>query len=111
MARHTYSPGHRGSGHGPSLGRKLTGGHGAENSSGTGTEVALEGLVRLIAIPGDTVEMVEKQLYVNGTAVADAEYTIHRDPHVGRNRPGGVLKRDEGSPSSKSRGRAGSRSR
>jgi len=43
---------------------------------------------RLIATPGDTVEMVEKQVYVNGVPVADGDYAIHRDPNVGRNRPG-----------------------
>src|SRR5688500_7551371 len=34
---------------------------------------------RLIGLPGDRVEVRQKQLYVNGTQVADDSYAIHRD--------------------------------
>ncbi len=34
---------------------------------------------RCVGLPGDTVEIVDKQLYLNGKAVADASYTYHAD--------------------------------
>ncbi len=39
---------------------------------------------RLVALPGDTVEMVEKTLHVNGVEVDDSSYVVHRDDHIGR---------------------------
>lgn len=39
---------------------------------------------RCIALPGDTVEIVRKQLYINDQAVDDDLYTLHRDPQIGR---------------------------
>lgn len=41
---------------------------------------------RLIGLPGDTVEVRDKQLYLNGRAVEDRGYAVHRDPKVGRER-------------------------
>jgi signal peptidase I len=35
---------------------------------------------RAIGLPGDTVQLVDKHLYVNGRRVADESYTIHSDP-------------------------------
>lgn len=37
---------------------------------------------RCIALAGDTVEMLDKQLYVNGQAVDDDSYTQHQDPRL-----------------------------
>jgi len=35
---------------------------------------------RCIGLPGDSIQVVEKKLYVNGKAVDDAAYAIHRPP-------------------------------
>jgi signal peptidase I len=35
---------------------------------------------RCVGLPGDTVDVQAKQLYINGKAVADSSYAIHRDP-------------------------------
>lgn len=35
---------------------------------------------RCIGLPGDTVDVMAKQLYLNGRRVDDASYAIHRDP-------------------------------
>jgi signal peptidase I len=43
---------------------------------------------RCVALPGDTVEVRDKQLHVNGVEVADDSYTVHRDPRLFPNRPG-----------------------
>jgi signal peptidase I len=43
---------------------------------------------RCVALPGDTVEVRDKQLHVNGVAVADDVYTVHRDPRLFPDRPG-----------------------
>jgi signal peptidase I len=37
---------------------------------------------RCVGLPGDTVRVVDKDLYINGEWVEDADYTIHRDPHM-----------------------------
>ena len=37
---------------------------------------------RCIALPGDTVQVRSKQLYVNGERVEDDEYTVHKAPGV-----------------------------
>ena len=42
---------------------------------------------RLIGLPGDTLRVVDKQLYVNGEKVDDADYVVHKDPHVYPNVP------------------------
>lgn len=42
---------------------------------------------RLIGLPGDTIQVVNKQLFVNGKKVEDAAYVVHKDPHVFLNRP------------------------
>ncbi len=43
---------------------------------------------RCIGIPGDEIRIVDKQLVVNGSAVDDSLYVIHRDPsHTYPNRP------------------------
>ncbi|HBL28665.1 MAG TPA: signal peptidase I [Acidobacteria bacterium] len=35
---------------------------------------------RCVGVPGDTVDVQAKQLYINGKAVQDAGYAIHSDP-------------------------------
>lgn len=42
---------------------------------------------RLIGVPGDRIEIVTKQLYVNGEKVEDSSYTQHVDPRVFPDRP------------------------
>ncbi len=42
---------------------------------------------RCVGRPGDTVRIVDKDLYVNGQWVDDAAYTLHRDARVYPNRP------------------------
>jgi signal peptidase I len=37
---------------------------------------------RCVGMPGDTVEIVNKDLYVNGEKVEDASYTYHVDPRI-----------------------------
>ena len=41
---------------------------------------------RLIGLPGDRIEMRQKRLFVNGEAVDDGDYALHRDPRVGSER-------------------------
>jgi signal peptidase I len=41
---------------------------------------------RCIGLPGDVIEVVNKQLYINGKAVQDAAYAVHKDPAVHPNR-------------------------
>jgi signal peptidase I len=43
---------------------------------------------RLVGLPGDTVEVVDKNLFVNGERVADAAYAVHKDPVLYPDRPG-----------------------
>jgi signal peptidase I len=47
----------------------------------------LDVVKRCIGLPGDTIDLVNKQLYVNDKAVDDASYAIHRDPLVFEDRP------------------------
>jgi signal peptidase I len=42
---------------------------------------------RLIGLPGDTIQVVNKQLFVNGKKVEDADYVEHKDPRTFLNRP------------------------
>jgi signal peptidase I len=42
---------------------------------------------RCIGLPGDVIEVVSKQLYINGKAVRDAAYAVHKDPNLYPNRP------------------------
>lgn len=42
---------------------------------------------RLIGLPGDTIQVVNKQLFVNGRKVADDAYVEHKDPRTFLNRP------------------------
>lgn len=42
---------------------------------------------RCIGQPGDSIDMVDKQLYINGKAVNDKSYAIHTDPTVFEDRP------------------------
>lgn len=38
---------------------------------------------RCIGVPGDTIRIVDKKLFINGKAVDDSSYAMHRDPsHV-----------------------------
>ncbi len=41
---------------------------------------------RLIGLPGDRVEVHQKQLYVNGKKVDDSTFAIHGDPRLGSER-------------------------
>jgi signal peptidase I len=41
---------------------------------------------RLIGLPGDHIEVRQKQLYVNGRKVDDGSYAVHRDPRLGTER-------------------------
>ena len=43
---------------------------------------------RCVALPGDTVEVRDKQLHINGRQVEDDTYTVHRDPRLFPDRPG-----------------------
>jgi signal peptidase I len=42
---------------------------------------------RLIGLPGDTIQVVNKQLFVNGQKVQDDAYVEHKDPRTFLNRP------------------------
>jgi signal peptidase I len=42
---------------------------------------------RLVALPGDTVQIIDKQLYVNGEMVEEEPYVRHKDPRTFPNRP------------------------
>lgn len=56
---------------------------------------------RLVGLPGDQVEIRDKQLFLNGTPVADDDYALHRDPKVGRARAalhGQLFQRDNFGP-------------
>ena len=37
---------------------------------------------RCVGVPGDTIDVRAKQLYINGKAVQDASYAIHSDPII-----------------------------
>jgi signal peptidase I len=43
---------------------------------------------RLVGLPGDTIQLVEKRLYVNGRLVDDSSYAVHKDPATYPDRPG-----------------------
>lgn len=47
---------------------------------------------RCIGLPGDKIEVVAKQLYINDQRVEDSAYALHRDPTVYPNHP--MLRRD-----------------
>ena len=42
---------------------------------------------RLIGLPGDTIQVVNKELFVNGKKVVDDAYVVHKDPRTFQNRP------------------------
>ena len=42
---------------------------------------------RLIGLPGDTIQLINKQLYVNGQKVAEEPYVEHKDSRTFPNRP------------------------
>jgi|SRR5687767_6749114 len=42
---------------------------------------------RCVGTPGDTIEVRDKQLYVNGEPVDDSAFAIHRDPRVFSDQP------------------------
>jgi signal peptidase I len=42
---------------------------------------------RLVGLPGDRIQMIDKQLHLNGKRVDDAAYVQHRDPRIYPNRP------------------------
>jgi len=37
---------------------------------------------RVVGVAGDTIEVKEKELYVNGTLQTETEYAIHQDPRI-----------------------------
>jgi signal peptidase I len=41
---------------------------------------------RLIGLPGDRIEVRQKQLFVNGQRVDDSRYAVHGDAHIGTER-------------------------
>jgi len=43
---------------------------------------------RCVGVPGDTIEVRDKDLYLNGKRVADDSYTVHQDPTTYSHRPG-----------------------
>ncbi|HUP23935.1 MAG TPA: signal peptidase I [Thermoanaerobaculia bacterium] len=56
---------------------------------------------RCVGLPGDTIEVIDKDLFVNGSLVDDDHYTQHVDPRVyARNGPWGqdVKRRDNFGP-------------
>jgi signal peptidase I len=48
---------------------------------------------RLIGLPGDTVQAIDKRLYVNGQRVEDETYAVHKDPRLYSDRPGVDIER------------------
>jgi signal peptidase I len=38
---------------------------------------------RCVAVGGDTVQVINSQLYINGKAVHDASYAVHKNPDLG----------------------------
>jgi len=50
---------------------------------------------RVIGVAGDTVEIVDKTLYVNGEVQTDEKYAVHKDPRI---IPGNFSKRDNFGP-------------
>jgi len=42
---------------------------------------------RLVGLPGDTIQTIDKTLYINGQRVDDTAYAVHKDPRVYPNRP------------------------
>jgi signal peptidase I len=46
------------------------------------TEPGLDIVKRTMGAPGDTVQVADKQLYLNGQPVDDSSYAIHKDPVV-----------------------------
>ena len=50
-------------------------------------EPTLDLVKRLVGLPGDTIRILDKQLYVNNQRVDDAEYVVHQDSMVYRGQP------------------------
>ncbi len=42
---------------------------------------------RCIGVPGDTVDLIDKQLWINGKRVEDSTYAIHSDPNLYQDQP------------------------
>lgn len=42
---------------------------------------------RVVGVPGDTIEIVNKKLFRNGTMVTNEPYAVYKDPRVGLNAP------------------------
>ncbi len=42
---------------------------------------------RCIGLPGDTIDLIDKQLSINGKRVEDSGYAIHTDPNLYQDRP------------------------
>ncbi|HXO20546.1 MAG TPA: signal peptidase I [Thermoanaerobaculia bacterium] len=43
---------------------------------------AIDIVKRCVGLPGDKIEMVAKQLYINGKAVQDSTYAVHKGPDL-----------------------------
>ena len=57
---------------------------------------------RCVGLPGDTIEVRDKQLFVNGQRVDDSAFAIHRDPRVFSDQPTGRSRRGGATTSGRS---------
>jgi signal peptidase I len=54
---------------------------------------------RCVGVPGDTIRIVDKKLFINGKAVDDSSYAVHKDPnHVPPYYPTQMAARDNFGP-------------
>ena len=55
----------------------------------------LDAIKRVVAVPGDVVKVIDKQLFISGKQADDAAYAIHADPrHYSADSPGHSANRD-----------------
>lgn len=47
----------------------------------------LDVVKRCVGLPGDTIDVVDKQLFINGRRVDDSGFALHKDPNVFPDRP------------------------
>ena len=59
----------------------------------------VDAIKRVVAVPGDVVRVIDKQLSISGQPADDAAYTIHTDPrHFPADSPGPLADRDHFGP-------------